>query len=460
MEQYEEKLKSYELEKYRNFIIFVTNHFLSLDSELVVISKDDFFGVKAPGRKYLFYTNIYQDGRYHFKFIETNWILDENSDLHSIWNKIKAFDLNEYKTREDLLLAISKNKMQKEAAPKQLNKMEDALNRLKDHLQGRDVKFSEVNLMPSKILKHLSAAGIDGYLSMVDAGYKNISSLNGVGKESLQVVIKVIDSFIKYDEYIQKIKQILLEGEIAVVDDGQLMQCHHAIVGIYSSIVKTSFDADIRILQAISQHFMGASVRKVAYRGGFAQDDFKKFVKSLADIFNYDISEVLDEMVSYDSKLVMTLLNIKAKNKIFYEFFVEGVLSNVLNFNVDLVLLRRIKEADIARPLDTKIVDTLDKFTGETDEDLFELLKLRREYLVKEKGPFMKYLFTNERLKDMATLRPVRYEEYINIKGCSSKSFFIGGKYFVELIKKFNDGEIDLSFMDKKVDDEDNKGDN
>ena len=99
MEQYEEKLKSYELEKYRNFIIFVTNHFLSLDSELVVISKDDFFGVKAPDRKYLFYTNIYQDGRYHFKFIETNWILDENSDLHSIWNKIKAFDLNDYKTR-------------------------------------------------------------------------------------------------------------------------------------------------------------------------------------------------------------------------------------------------------------------------------------------------------------------------------------------------------------------------
>ena len=447
MEQINEKIIFVENERVKNFIIYITNHFMSLDENLVSLFKNNFFGVKYSNLKYLYYI-VRKEDVYIFKFMDKKWAIDECADLRSIWYEIKLFNLDEYKNREDYILKEKTNKGEYSKNNTIVLGLQDALDRLKDYIKDKKVNYSEINLFSPRIINSFEGLGYFNYLELANGDANAIYNCDGVGKETISVIIKNIDTFIACETALFKLKYILLEGEISEVDENVLERNYRAIVGVYTSILKSTLDGDRQFLQLTSQYLNGWSIRKLSYHNEFDKGAFKKFIRSLKDVSNYSIAEVLDEMVSLGDSLIMTILTIKARNRGFYDLFIEGILTTILNFNIDLNVLNRAKTANISRPYDTKVKNVIEKMTGDVDDDLFNILKLKREYMVKKKGPFIKYVFTNERLKSLATLQPTRYEEFINIKGFSSKTFFMGGNEMVEIIKKFNDGEVDLSFMD------------
>lgn len=456
MEQINEKIVFIENERLKNFIIYITNHFMSLDENLISLFKNNFFGVKFSNFKYLYYI-AKKENVYIFKFMDKRWNIDECTDLRSIWHEIKLFNLDEYKNRDDYIMKEFTNYEEHSKDNIIVSSLQDALNRLKEYIKDKKVNYSEINLFSPRVINSFQGLGYSNYLELASGDANAIYNCDGIGKETISVIIKNIDTFIACESSLLKIKGILLDGEIAEVDESVLERNYHAIVGVYSSMLKATLDGDRQFLLLASQYLNGSSIRKLSYHNEFDKAAFKKFIRSLKNFYNYSISEVLDEMVSLGDSLIMTILTIKARNRVFYELFIEGILTTILNFNIDLNVLNRAKTANISRPYDTKVKNVIEKMTGDVDGDLFNILKLKREYMVKKKGHFIQYVFTNERLKSLATLQPTRYEEFINIKGFSSKTFFMGGNEMVEIIKKFIDGEVDLSFMDDEDENNEDK---
>jgi len=120
------------------------------------------------------------------------------------------------------------------------------------------------------------------------------------------------------------------------------------------------------------------------------------------------------------------------------------------NFVRDLIENDEIEE-DLATLEKREQVTVREKveLTNEEEEELYEVLRAKRNEMADEEGLDRFYVFSNQALKRMATQKPTDEEEMMDLKGVGEKNLEKYGESFLDLIRDFM-GVEDLMLDDEE----------